>query len=117
MQAFSGPADGGGGCGFIAGMIERIVNADVKKEKLESLSTVLQVLIPKAADGGARPVAIANTIVKLAPLLPRQGRFREDLRVVIFSITMRSRPHTDSFDGSRAGPRQSIYINLSFLSV
>ena len=73
-------------------MIERIVNADVKKEKLESLSTLLQVLIPKTADGGARPVAIANTIVKLAPLLPRQGRFREDLRVVIFSITMRSRP-------------------------
>ncbi len=50
---------------FIAGMIERIVNADVEKEELESLSTLLLVLIPKA-DGGLRPVAIANTIVRLA---------------------------------------------------
>ena len=50
---------------FIAGMVERIVNADVGKEELASLSTLLLVLIPKA-DGGARPVAIANTIVRLA---------------------------------------------------
>jgi hypothetical protein len=46
---------------FIAGMVERIVNADVGKEELASLSTLLLVLIPKP-DGGARPVAIANTI-------------------------------------------------------
>ena len=46
-------------------MVERIVNADVGKEELASLSTLLLVLIPKA-DGGARPVAIANTIVRLA---------------------------------------------------
>ena len=54
---------------FIAGMIERIVikRRDVGKEELASLSsyTLLLVLIPKA-DGGARPVAIANTIVRLA---------------------------------------------------
>ena len=41
------------------------MNADIGKEELESLSTLLLVLIPKA-DGGARPVAIANTIVRLA---------------------------------------------------
>ena len=33
---------------FIAGMVERIVNADVGKEELTSLSTLLLVLIPKA---------------------------------------------------------------------
>ena len=37
---------------FIASMVERIVNADIGKEELESLSTLLLVLIPKA-DGGA----------------------------------------------------------------
>ena len=50
---------------FIARMIERIVNADIAKEELESMSTLLLVLIPKA-DGGMRPVAIANTIVRMA---------------------------------------------------
>jgi hypothetical protein len=52
-------------CAFVASMIERIVNADVEKEELSSLSTLLLVLVPKA-DGGARPVAIANTIVRIA---------------------------------------------------
>ena len=37
--------------GFIARMIERIVNADIAKEELESMSTLLLVLAPKA-DGG-----------------------------------------------------------------
>jgi hypothetical protein len=52
---------------FIAGMVERInrKRRDVGKEELASLSTLLLVLIPKA-DGGERPVAIANTIVRLA---------------------------------------------------
>ena len=52
-------------CAFVASMIERIVNADVEKDELSSLSTLLLVLVPKA-DGGARPVAIANTIVRIA---------------------------------------------------
>jgi hypothetical protein len=50
---------------FIARMIERIVNAEVEDEELKSMSTLLLVLIPKA-DGGMRPVAIANTIVRMA---------------------------------------------------
>ena len=52
-------------CAFVASMIERIVNAEVEKEELSSLSTLLLVLVPNA-DGGARPVAIANTIVRIA---------------------------------------------------
>jgi hypothetical protein len=54
---------------FIAGMIERIVikrRATLgRKNWRPYLATLLLVLIPKA-DGGARPVAIANTIVRLA---------------------------------------------------
>ncbi len=68
---------------FIAGMVERIVNADVGKEELTSLSTLLLVLIPKA-DWGARPVAIANTIVRLHGKSvrppPRRRGFHENLR-------------------------------------
>jgi hypothetical protein len=61
---------------FIAGMVERIDNADVGKEELTSLSTLLLVLIPKA-DGGARPVAIANTIVR--PSTSRKGHRQSGL--------------------------------------
>ena len=50
---------------FIAKMIERIINAEVEKDELTSMSTLLLVLIPKA-DGGVRPVAIANTIMRMA---------------------------------------------------
>ena len=35
-------------CAFVASMIERIVNAEVEKEELSSLSTLLLVLVPKA---------------------------------------------------------------------
>ena len=50
---------------FIAKMIERIVNAEVEGTELESLSSLLLVLLPKK-DKGMRPVAIANTIVRMA---------------------------------------------------
>jgi len=46
-------------------MIERIINAEIERDELPSLSTLLLVLIPKA-DGGVRPVAIANTIMRMA---------------------------------------------------
>ena len=42
-------------CAFVASMIERIVNAEVEKEELSSLSTLLLVLVPKAdAEGRDR---------------------------------------------------------------
>ncbi len=44
---------------FIAKMIERIINAEIKKEELEPMTTLLPVLIPKA-DGGMRPVNSGN---------------------------------------------------------
>jgi hypothetical protein len=52
---------------FIARMIERIVNAEVEDEDRVKINVyaLLLVLIPKA-DGGMRPVAIANTIVRMA---------------------------------------------------
>ncbi len=50
---------------FIAKLIERIINAEVERDELTSMSTLLMVLIPKA-DGGVRPVAIANTIMRMA---------------------------------------------------
>ena len=63
---------------FIAGMVdrERIVNADVGKEELTSLSTLLLVLIPKA-DGGARPVAMhsqhnSTSLENQSPSMVRQ---------------------------------------------
>ena len=46
-------------------MIERIINAEVEGTELEALSSLLLVLLPKK-DGGMRPVAIANTIVRMA---------------------------------------------------
>jgi hypothetical protein len=50
---------------FIAKMIERIINAEVEGTELEALSSLLLVLLPKK-DKGMRPVAIANTIVRMA---------------------------------------------------
>jgi hypothetical protein len=51
---------------FIAKMIERIINAEVERDELTSMSTLLLVLIPNyKADGGVRPVAIANTILRI----------------------------------------------------
>jgi hypothetical protein len=44
-------------CAFVASMIERIVNADVEKEELSSLSTLLLVLVPKA-DAEGSPLQI-----------------------------------------------------------
>jgi hypothetical protein len=37
----------------------------VERDELTPMSTLLLVLIPKA-DGGVRPVAIANTIMRMA---------------------------------------------------